>query len=306
MDIRPPAKKIAAKPLPIPEVLPVQIDAPSHKTAWVIGIATAFIFTLAALLIIFLRNHAVATPSSDIDTSTGSTLISQWQARLSQFEGIAPGSGVVLINLENGETSTSNPNKRFLAASLYKLYVAEAVYREIDAGKLKLTAPAGKTGMTVSACLKAMINISNNPCGVALGTMVGWNAQNPYLQEQGYMNTYLRAVGIQETSAADTALLLQRLYSGKLLGETSTRDFINNLKNQQIDNRLPQGLPKGTEIAHKTGDLDGVVHDAGIVYTPEGDYLIVVMTGPWKNPDLMPAKFASLSSDVYEIYTSQP
>ncbi len=71
------------------------------------------------------------------------------------------------------------------------------------------------------------------------------------------------------------------------------------MKDQRINNRLPAGLPAGTSIAHKTGDLDGYVHDAGIVYGPKTDYLIVMTSGPWPGVGNAPAVFADFSSKVF-------
>jgi beta-lactamase class A len=62
---------------------------------------------------------------------------------------------------------------------------------------------------------------------------------------------------------------------------------------------LPVGLPAGTVIAHKTGDLDSFTHDAGIVYGPKTNYLVVVMSGPWDNPGNAPSQFADLSGKIW-------
>jgi hypothetical protein len=56
------------------------------------------------------------------------------------------------------------------------------------------------------------------------------------------------------------------------------------LKAQQVNDRLPRGLPPGTPIAHKTGDRIHWAHDAGVITTPNGDVLLAVLTGPWAAP----------------------
>jgi beta-lactamase class A len=145
-----------------------------------------------------------------------------------------------------------------------------------------------------------MITVSDNTCGVALGNLVGWERQNPRLHELGFSKTLLQRNDSEQTSAGDVAKLLQRLHDGTLLSPASTQAFTDLLKAQKINNRLPQGLSAGTVIAHKTGDLDGLVHDAGIVYSPAGDYVIVAMTGPWKNTAAAPGAFAQLSRSVYQ------
>ncbi len=208
-------------------------------------------------------------------------------------------AGIVVINLQTGATAGTNPDQVFTSASLYKLFVAEAIYRGIDKGSIRAGDRAGNAGYNVANCLKYMITISDNACGAALGSMVGWDRQNQRLHDAGYTNTWLRAQGTQQTSAADVATFLKRLYDGTLLSPNSTKAFMELLAAQKINNRLPSGLPTGASIAHKTGDLDGYVHDAGIVTGPNGSYVIAVTTGPWRHPANAAAHFGELSRQVY-------
>jgi beta-lactamase class A len=106
----------------------------------------------------------------------------------------------------------------------------------------------------------------------------------------------------QQTSAGDVAMLFSRLYNGTLVSPNSTQRFTDLLKSQSINNRLPVGLPAGTVIAHKTGDLDGVVHDAGIVYGPKTDFVVVATSGPWSTPGDAPAMFADLSTKLWNYF----
>jgi beta-lactamase class A len=194
--------------------------------------------------------------------------------------GKAP-MGVSIINLKTGQTFGTNPNQVFVSASLYKLYVALAIYKQIDNGSLTLTSTVPNAGVTVDTCLNRMITVSDNTCGEALGSLVGWEQQNAMLHASGFANTGLYASQDERTTAADTALLFKRLYDGSLVSAASSQHFLGLLKAQQINDRLPAGLPSGTTVAHKTGDLNGLLHDAGIVYGPKGDYVISVLSGPW-------------------------
>ncbi len=97
-------------------------------------------------------------------------------------------------------------------------------------------------------------------------------------------------------------MMFDRLYSGTLVSPSSSQRFMDLLKDQRVNNRLPQGLPAGTVIAHKTGDLDGVVHDAGIVYGPKTDYIVVVTSGPWNTPGNAPSMFADLSQKLWNYF----
>ena len=46
------------------------------------------------------------------------------------------------------------------------------------------------------------------------------------------------------------------------------------MKRCHTNSRIPRHLPKGTEVAHKTGTMDKVANDVGVVYTDKGDYLL--------------------------------
>ena len=49
---------------------------------------------------------------------------------------------------------------------------------------------------------------------------------------------------------------------------------ISFLKKQQIKDRIPRYLPKDVVVAHKTGLERGIIHDAGIVFTPKGNFFL--------------------------------
>lgn len=228
------------------------------------------------------------SPTPAVQSQTEAPL----QPYLTNFSERSQGGGVVVIDLKSNETVSSNPDKVFTAASLYKLFVAESVYRAIEDGRIK---PSTST----YNCLRIMITISDNRCGELLGSMVGWDRQNPRLHQLGYTHTRLSTYGPQQTTAHDTALLLQRLYHGELLNTLHTQSLLSHLKDQTINNRLPTGLPPGTTIAHKTGDLNGYVHDAGIVLHQDSQYVIVALSGPWKNSANAPAQFKQLSHNIH-------
>lgn len=222
----------------------------------------------------------------------------------SVLNGFAASAGqpvyAVVKDLKTGQLASVAPDQTITSASLYKLFVAQGIYSLIDAGKLSLGSAVPGTGSNISDCLNAMITVSDNTCGEAMEGMLGASHYNQTLAQYGFSHTQFTYPTV--TSAGDVGLLLERLYSGTLLSPNSTDQFTNLLKSQRVNNRLPQGLPAGTTIAHKTGDVLGFVHDAGIVYGPKTDYLVVIMTGPWPNPGVAPAKFADVSSQLYQLF----
>ena len=65
-------------------------------------------------------------------------------------------------------------------------------------------------------------------------------------------------------------------------GYTHATDMFNLLKAQTRCNKIPAQLPEGVKTANKTGELDNVENDAGIIYDSKNDVVIVFMSG--KNP----------------------
>lgn len=194
--------------------------------------------------------------------------------------------GVVAVDLTTGERAERLADRMVLSASFYKLFVARELLRRIDEGSLDRDSQAGDgRGRTWGQCLTDMIVVSDDPCGVAGLKLVGRSAHDPALRAAGYVHTTLASP--QQTSAADVALFLERARDGTLLGaggQAATAELWDLLARQQVNDRFPRGLPPGTPIAHKTGDRTGWAHDGGVFGTPQGDVLLVAMTGPWPSP----------------------
>lgn len=202
-------------------------------------------------------------------------------------------------DLKTGAMADNGGSTSITSASLYKLFVANQIYRQVDAGKLSLSKKLPR-GKTIEQCLKPMIVVSDNACGAQLGDLLGWGAQDIDLHNQGYNGTAL--ADLPHTSSNDVALLLARLYANKLLKPKTNAAFLALLKDQSINNRLPQGLPSGTVIAHKTGDLYGYMHDAGIVYGTKTDYVVSIMSGEWSYPAQAPAAFKTMSTQLWDFF----
>jgi beta-lactamase class A len=247
---------------------------------------------------------AVATPNpkavADATAASAAAAVAAQSAQLQQLVGqlittMPAGSSIIVKDLKTGVTAAQNQDQPMTSASLYKLFVATEVYHQIDLGKLSFAQGAGGgTGYNIADCLHVMINISDNACGNALGSLVGWDNVTARAKVQGFTNTNL-SIDLFQTSATDVTKLFERLYNGTLLSPDSTKQFLALLQDQRVNNRLPVGLPAGTTIAHKTGDLFGYMHDAGIVYGPKSTYLVTVMGAPGSNP----GQFAQISSQIY-------
>ncbi len=239
---------------------------------------------------------------------------SELQSMLDTFSKRYPGQfGIVVTDLTTNATASVGGKEQMVAASLYKMFVAYGIYKKIDAGQLKLTSKTVGHTLNVGQCMEIMIVVSDNDCGYYLGRMVGWAALDADLAKMGLtqtkVNNYISATSgnvssDKLTSAADVATFTELLYRGKLLSPASTKSLLTTMRAVKLNTWLPSGMPKGAVIAHKTGALYNLVHDAGIVTTVNGDYLIVVMSRNWQNASKQPPPvFADISRQLWNYFS---
>lgn len=117
------------------------------------------------------------------------------------------------------------------------------------------------------------------------------------------MNESKVGSSLPQTTPHDVMLFFEKLYKGEIVNKFYSDEMLSLLKRQQINDRIPKYLPEGIPVAHKTGELDRVKHDAGIVFAPTGDYIFVVMTDS-SNPMSAAERTAILSKDFYHYFST--
>jgi beta-lactamase class A len=97
---------------------------------------------------------------------------------------------------------------------------------------------------------------------------------------RGIEDAPARDAGLQNlVTAADLALTLRELAALRVATPESCQEILATLAAQQINDAIPRGLPPGTKVAHKSGWVTGISHDAGIVYPDDcPPYVLVVCT----------------------------
>ena len=95
---------------------------------------------------------------------------------------------------------------------------------------------------------------------------------------RGIEDTAARDIGLQNiVSARDLARTLQALVAGSVASRATCDELIEILEAQEFRDTLPAGLPPGTRIAHKSGWVQGVCHDAGIIIPADAEPFVLVV-----------------------------
>ena len=123
-----------------------------------------------------------------------------------------------------------------------------------------------------------MIQLSENDPAEDLHEHLGFEAVNARAARMGMDDTSLSPLAPYVTTADDVAAFFTRLHAGRVVSPEADAAMLETLLGQQRADRIPAGLPEGTEIAHKTGRLDLFSHDAGIVQSPAGPFVLVLLT----------------------------
>jgi beta-lactamase class A len=86
--------------------------------------------------------------------------------------------------------------------------------------------------------------------------------------------------GLNNTTTARALLtLMEAIAHGTAVDAASSRAMSAVLERQTFNDAIPAGLPPGTRVAHKTGEITRIQHDAAIVFAPRPFVLVVLTRG---------------------------
>lgn len=231
-----------------------------------------------------------------------------------------------------------DPDKVFHAASTMKVPVMIELFRQVRAGTLRLddtivitnqfhsivdgsvyklsegddsdkeVYAAIGTPMTLRRLCELMITVSSNFAANLLIEKVGAeNVRHAVTALGADGMQVLRGVEDQKafdkglnntTTARGLMVLLDKLGHGQAVDAASDAAMIEILKRQQFNDGIPAGVPAGTIVAHKTGSITRIHHDAGIVYGAR-PYVLVILVRGIDDQKKSAAVIADLSRIVY-------
>jgi len=234
--------------------------------------------------------------------------------------GADAGFGMVIHNLDTGEKFEVNADQLFESASLYKIFVALTVYYDMAGGRMSpndqitlipdadahdedgYTIVSVGDSLPVSTLLEKMIVDSNNTAGLMLLFQVRATRMKQIAADLGFTGSDFSDTYNFQVTPTDLDLYFSRLADLKLMGAKYDQPLLDLLSRSLPRDRIPAMLPEGTHVANKTGNLGGVINDAGIIWLPNGNRLIVSVLTHHVDEDAARQFIAELSLAAYNYY----
>ena len=172
--------------------------------------------------------------------------------------------------------------------------------------------------MRVDELAYHMITTSSNLATNLLLGVIGPDSVNDTLRELDLDDGIELRRGVEDELAfehqinnrvtADGLLrVLVMLAEGKVFSAALSRRMMDILHGQEFNQGIPARLPKGARVAHKTGEISTIAHDAGVVYLPKRKpYALVVLTEWDPTTTGRSRTIAAISHAIYEFLTRDP
>jgi beta-lactamase class A len=233
---------------------------------------------------------------------------------------------VAFTDLQTGDSLLVDAHVRMHAASTMKVPVMMELFRRAGAGELPMNAPTyvrnefisiadggtyrlsadddsdgelyRRVGevMTLRELVERMITRSSNlatniliaearPARIAQ-TMERIGARDMHVL-RGVEDQAAYDAGMNNTTTAYALMRVMRaVQDPAVVGEPAAREMQAILARQEFTEMIPAGLPEGTRVANKTGNITRIAHDAAIVYPPgRAPYVLVVLTRGFADSD---------------------
>lgn len=223
-------------------------------------------------------------------------------------------SGIIAICIKNMSTKkvfALNREEIFPSASIIKLMIMAEILKKVSIGEITLdkkvvvcdsliTRGDGilryldtNHSFKIRELLTLMIIVSDNTAANILIDIAKMEDVNKFSENLGLKNTVLNrkmmdfeAAGQGKeniTCAGDICTFLELLYNGKIINDAYSKFMIDIMKKQQVHGKIDMFLPDSIILAHKTGTLQNLEHDVGILYGNKYDYAMCILTKDGKS-----------------------
>lgn len=244
------------------------------------------------------------------------TLLDRIKAELLSYDGFMG----IYINDFQGNKIEIGIDESFETASTIKSYILGCFYDEVVKGNKRLDDMLTYTqdnfvdgsgilrnldvGVTMTAknIATLMIIVSDN---IATNMMIDYlsiDTINQFIQEQGFANTKLynkldfeTYSELGTTTPRDYGLLFEKVVQGTYVNEWASKEMLEIFKKQHYNSMLTKRFPQALidedtyeeeliYVASKSGSMDACRNDGGIVSTPYGKYVIVMLNKNFHDP----------------------
>ncbi len=254
---------------------------------------------------------------------------------------------VAVKHLLTGETYYLNADAVMPTASLIKVAVMIETYQQVSDGKLKLTdrltlrdedkVPGSglltthfSEGTTFSLrdAIHLMMAVSDNTATNLILDKVGIANVNKRMEAWGLKETRINAkvfrgsttsvdpertkrYGLGSTTAREMAKLMEDLQMSDRFRPALKQSLLGHLYRNDDKDKFARLLPPGTRVAHKDGSVSDARTDAGIIETPTGPVVVVVLTNQnadrrWVSDNAGNLLCARVALAVYEHFRAAP
>lgn len=223
--------------------------------------------------------------------------------------------GLSIKGIEDKDTLSINGNLKAPMMSVFKFHIALTVLDKVDQGKLSLTQeifikkkdlhedtwspmredyPDGNVNLTLDKVLRYTISHSdNNGCDILIDVLGGTKEVQKFINKQGIKDFVIKVneqqmrtwenLYVNTTTPLATTVLLEKFFKGQILKESTTKYLYQIMvETSRGLTWMKAGLPKNTELAHRTGisgtnddNLRVAMNDIGIVKLPNGKHFIL-------------------------------
>jgi beta-lactamase class A len=108
------------------------------------------------------------------------------------------------------------------------------------------------------------------------------------------------------TTARDLGVILSALGRGEVVSPEASREMVEVMSRQQFRSKIPAELPEDVRVAHKTGWITGISHDAALVYPPETPpFTLIILTRGFQDSEQAEELAATIARRVYDYHVDK-
>ena len=247
---------------------------------------------------------------------------------------------VAFENLSTGEQFLMDADENFHAASTIKTAFLIETFKQADEGKFSLTDSIfihndfksiadgsiyhldstddserdlyRRTGQkeTIYNLLYRMITQSSNLSTNLIVDLIDAKNANKTMRSigaekiqalRGVEDNKAYELGMNNTvTAYDLMIIFDHLGRGTVVNKSACDSMIQILMHQQLREKIPAKLPADVKVANKTGSIDKISHDSGIVFLPDGrKYVLVLLSKGIEDEKSANETLANVSRIIY-------